>query len=87
MFSWKNGFFDCCGSKEDCLFAFACPCTYACVVADNDDQGIILSILQCFLYPCLIPILRHKARKSRLIEVNFFKTFLLKLMLVSNFIK
>ena len=45
-----------------------CPCTYACVVSDSDNQGTGLSILQCCLYPCLVPVLRYKARKTRQIN-------------------
>jgi hypothetical protein len=65
FFGWKHGFFNCCGSIPDCLFAFMCPCTYACVVSDGDGQGTGLSILQCIIYPCLVPVLRYKARNSR----------------------
>ncbi len=45
------------------------PCIHAYLASESADQEQILSILQCFFYPLLVPFLRNKTREAKRIEV------------------
>jgi hypothetical protein len=34
-------------------------------------EDMLMSALQCFFYPCLVPLLRNKVREQKGIEVRF----------------
>ena len=41
------------------------------MAGQSADQGTVMSALQCFFYPCLVPLMRYQAREKRGINVRF----------------
>jgi Cys-rich protein (TIGR01571 family) len=68
---WRNGFCDCFGSCSDCLIGYFCPCIHAYMAAKSAEQGTIMGALNCFFYPCLVPLMRYQAREKRGIDVRW----------------
>jgi hypothetical protein len=41
------------------------------MAGESADQGTVLSAIQCFFYPALVPLMRYQAREKRGIDVRF----------------
>ena len=70
MSQWKHGFLDCFGSLPDCAISYFCPCIHAAMASDAAGLSTVWSVLQCFFYPCLVPVMRNQVRESKSIEVK-----------------
>jgi Cys-rich protein (TIGR01571 family) len=66
--NFKNGLFVC-GIVDFCI-GFFLPLVEVIIASDNAGQSVVMSILQCVFYPCLVPFLRHKVRKQNDIDGN-----------------
>ncbi len=51
------------------------PCIHAGMAANRANQGTLMAVLQCWLYPCLVPLMRNQVRKERGIDVSYFDSF------------
>ena len=44
------------------------------MAGQSAEQGTVMSALQCFFYPCLVPLMRYQAREKRGISVRFLSS-------------
>ena len=44
----------------------------AAMASNAAGEDMLMSALQCFFYPCLVPLLRNKVREQKGIEVLLF---------------
>lgn len=58
---------------SDCCIGYWCPCFHAYMASQAGGEEQVMSILQCFFYPLLLPFLRKKVREDKGIDVSIFK--------------
>ena len=51
------------------MIGYFVPCVEAGLAAKNAGQNTLISALQCFFYPLLVPIMRYQVREQRGISV------------------
>ena len=68
---FQNSLCSCYGSCSDCALGYFCPSCYAYCTAQAAGEGMVMSVLNCLLYPLCVPCLRLSAREKQGIDGNF----------------